>query len=62
LLPAHAALGIGTVKVQLGALVELDAQLRGRPGEGSRLPQDDLAVRLGAGGREARQQGSAGTD
>ena len=44
--PAHAALGIEAVKKELGAQVELDAQLGRRAGEGRRLPQHDAAFAL----------------
>ena len=43
---AHAALGIEPVEKELGAQVELDAQLGRRAGEGGRLPQHDAAFAL----------------
>ena len=57
---AHAALGVDLVKTDLGPLVKLDAQLRGRTGKGGRLAKDDLAVGLGPGNVETGQHGGAG--
>lgn len=49
-LPRHAALGVEGVKTELGARVELDAELRRRPGEGRRLAEHQ-AVALGTKSR-----------
>jgi hypothetical protein len=43
-LVVHATLAIELVKEQLGACVELNAELRRGPGEGSRLPQHDAVA------------------
>ena len=62
MLAAHTALRIEAVKIKLGTLVKLNAQLRGRPTKGSRLAQDDFSLGLRSNRRETCQQGGTGTD
>ena len=62
LLARHAALGVDLVEADFGALVKLDAELRGGPGERRRLSQNDLAVGLGARHAETSQHGCTGGD
>lgn len=46
LLATNATLRIDLVKIDLGTLVKLNSQLRGRAGEGSRLAENDFALSL----------------
>ena len=54
---AAAGLGVVLVQEQLGALVELDAKLRCRAGEGCRLAQHERRVALCPGQLETTQRG-----
>ena len=62
LLAPSRALGIGVVKIDLGALIKLDAQLCGGPGKGSRLAQYYFSLRLRLRRIEARRHGRSSGD
>ncbi|MCY1552130.1 hypothetical protein D9M68_885070 [compost metagenome] len=52
----HAAFRIELFEKQLGAGMELDAQLGGGPGEGGRLAQHHTVARLGSQGGRAQHR------
>ncbi len=56
---AHPALGIELVEEQLGTLMELDPELRRRPGEGGRLAEHDAPVPLRPGRLKAGERHGA---